>query len=183
MKSAIDTAAYGFPVHSHEVWCGASWKIGCKPCNGKVEIFGKSTTRICPWNFGNRYPMFRADDTMCLVFNFNQNATPVQTSPDSWSAGMVIINRAWFMAEWAVVLGPFIRSCLDTNMFNSILIRVKITIFYNCVLDIKGHKWFFQYVVVNLCCWASTIMPEVSQKVAETAEITKTAPKLSKKAS
>ncbi len=28
------------------------------------------------------------------------------------------------MAEWAVVLVPFIRSCLDTNMFNSILIRV-----------------------------------------------------------
>ena len=80
------------------------------------------------------------------------------------------------MAEWAVVLGPFIRSCLDTNMFNSILIRVKITIFYNCVLDIKGHKWFFQYVVVNLWCWASTIMPEASQKVAETVKITKTAP-------
>ena len=81
------------------------------------------------------------------------------------------------MAEWAVVLVPFIRSCLDTNMFNSILIRVKITIFYNCVLEIKGHKWFFQYVVVNLWCWASAIMPEASQKVAETAEITKTAPK------
>ena len=41
------------------------------------------------------------------------------------------------MAEWAVVLVPFIRSCLDTNMFNSILLRVKITIFYNCVLDIR----------------------------------------------
>ena len=81
------------------------------------------------------------------------------------------------MAEWAVVLVPFIRSCLDTNMFNSILIRVKITIFYNCVFDIKGHKWFFQYVVVNLWCWASTIMPEASQKVAETAKITKTASK------
>jgi len=53
---------------------------------------------------------------------------------------------------------------------------IKITISYNCVLDIKGHKWFFQYVVVNLWCWASTIMPEASQKVAETAEITKTAP-------
>lgn len=86
------------------------------------------------------------------------------------------------MAEWAVVLGPFIRSCLDTNMFNSILIRVKITIFYNCVLDIKGHKWFFQYVVVNLWCWASTIMPEASQKVAETAKTPKQLPKLSPKA-
>ena len=58
------------------------------------------------------------------------------------------------MAEWAVVLGPFIRSCLDTNMFNSILIRVKITIFYNCV-----------------------IKPEKSrEKVAETAKNPKTAP-------
>ena len=46
------------------------------------------------------------------------------------------------MAEWAVVLVPFIRSCLDTNMFNSILIRVKITIFYNCVLDItEMNQW------------------------------------------
>ena len=34
----------------------------------------------------------------------------------------------------------------------------------------------FQYVIVNLWCRASTIMPEASQKVAETAEITKTAP-------
>ena len=35
---------------------------------------------------------------------------------------------------------------------------------------------FFQYGVVNLWSWASTIMPEASQKVAETAEISKTAP-------
>ena len=40
----------------------------------------------------------------------------------------------------------------------------------------------FQYVVVNLWCWTFTIMPEALQKVAETAEITKTAPKLSPEA-
>lgn len=40
------------------------------------------------------------------------------------------------MAEWAVVLVPFIRSCLDTNMFNSILIRVKITIFITVFLTL-----------------------------------------------
>jgi len=43
-------------------------------------------------------------------------------------------------------------------------------------LILKDTSGFFQYVVVNLWCWASTIMPEASQKVAETAEITKTAP-------
>jgi len=43
-------------------------------------------------------------------------------------------------------------------------------------LILKDTSGFFQYVV-NLWCWASTIMPEASQKVAETAEITKTAPK------
>ena len=59
---------------------------------------------------------------------------------------------------------------------------IKITIFYNCVLDIKDTSGFFQYVVVNLWCWASTIMPEASQKVAETAENPKTAPKSSPKA-
>lgn len=53
------------------------------------------------------------------------------------------------MAEWAVVLVPFIRSCLDTNMFNSILIRVKITIFYNCVLDIRDT---FASVLTEATC-------------------------------
>lgn len=52
------------------------------------------------------------------------------------------------MAEWAVVLVPFIRSCLDTNMFNSILIRVKITIFYNCVLDINDTSGFFNMLLL-----------------------------------
>ena len=65
----------------------------CKPCNGKVEILGKSTTWTCPWNFGNIYPMFKADDTMRLVFNFDQNTTPVQPPPSGWSAGMFVISR------------------------------------------------------------------------------------------
>jgi len=43
-------------------------------------------------------------------------------------------------------------------------------------LILKDTSGFFQYVVVNLWCWASTIMPEASQKVAETVKITKTAP-------
>ena len=65
----------------------------CKPCNGKVEILGKSTTWICPWNFGNIYPMFKAGDTMRLVFNFDQNTTPVQPPLSGWSAGMFVISR------------------------------------------------------------------------------------------
>ena len=65
----------------------------CKPCNGKVEILGKSITWICPWNFGNIYPMFKTDDTMRLVFNFDQNTTPVQPPPSGWSAGMFVISR------------------------------------------------------------------------------------------
>ena len=130
MKSTIDTAAYSFPVHSHEVWCGTSWKIGCKPCSGKVEILGKSTTWICPWNFGNIYPMFRADEPMSLVFNFDQNTTPVQPPPSGWSAGMFVISRTWLVTERAVILMPFIRSGFDTDVFHTILIRVKIKIFY-----------------------------------------------------
>lgn len=59
---------------------------------------------------------------------------------------------------------------------------IKITILITVFLILKDTSGFFQYVVVNLWCWASTIMPEASQKVAETAEITKTAPKPSQKA-
>jgi len=43
---------------------------------------------------------------------------------------------------------PFIRSGFDTDVFNSILIRVKITIFYNCVLDIKDTSGFFNMLLL-----------------------------------
>ena len=35
-------------------------------------------------------------------------------------------------------------------------------VFFFAVNTLRGHKWFFQYVVINLWCWASTIMPEAS---------------------
>lgn len=41
------------------------------------------------------------------------------------------------MTEGAIILMPLIWSCIDTDMLNTILIRVKIAIFYNCILDIK----------------------------------------------
>ena len=62
--------------------------------NPKVaDVAAQYTTWICPWNFGNIYPMFKADDTMSLVFNFDQNTTPVQPPPSGWSAGMFVISR------------------------------------------------------------------------------------------
>lgn len=42
------------------------------------------------------------------------------------------------MTKRAVILMPFIRSGFDTDVFHAILIRVKIKIFYHCVLDIKN---------------------------------------------
>ena len=78
----------------YDIKCKACTTNGvCKPCNGKVEILDKSTTWICPWNFGNIYPMVKTDDTMRLVFNFDQNTTPVQPPPSGWSAGMFVISR------------------------------------------------------------------------------------------
>ena len=45
------------------------------------------------------------------------------------------------MTERAVILMPFMRSCLDTNMFNSILIRVKITIQQISLFDFSGFPF------------------------------------------
>ena len=44
------------------------------------------------------------------------------------------------MAEWAVVLVPFIRSCLDTNMFNSILIRVAMDLYVHTTEDEMANE-------------------------------------------
>ena len=74
--------------------------------------------------------MFKADDTMRLVFNFDQNTTPVKPPPSGWSAGMFVISRTLLVTERAVILMPFIRSGFDTDVFHAILIRVKIKIFY-----------------------------------------------------
>ena len=54
---------------------------------------------------------------MRLVFNFDQNTTPVQPPPR-------------LVTERVVILMPFIRSGFDTDVFHAILIRVKIKIFY-----------------------------------------------------
>ena len=42
------------------------------------------------------------------------------------------------MTERAIILMLLIWSCIDADMLNTVLIGVKITIFYNCVLDIKN---------------------------------------------
>lgn len=55
---------------------------------------------------------------------------------------------------------------------------IKITILITVFLILKDTSGFFQYVVVNLWCWASNRKPEKTwQKVAEIAKIPKTAPK------
>ena len=102
-----------FLINPHEIWGGTSRKIGCKPGNCKVEILSKFTTWINPWNLCNTNSMFRINDTLCLIFNFNQDITSVKTYPGSWFAGIFIINSTWFMTERVVVFVPFIRSCLD----------------------------------------------------------------------
>lgn len=77
------------------------------------------------------------------------------------------------MAEWAVVLVPFIRSCLDTNMFNSILIRVKITIFYNCVLDIREVRFNFDDCYQSLLRQIQSVGCDVSTGMDGRIEIQK----------
>ena len=77
------------------------------------------------------------------------------------------------MAEWAVVLVPFIRSCLDTNMFNSILIRVKITIFYNCVLDIREVRFNFDDCYQSLLRQIQSVGCDVSTGIDGRIEIQK----------
>lgn len=42
------------------------------------------------------------------------------------------------MTKRVIILMPLIWSCIDADMLNTVPIRVKMTIFYNCVLDIKN---------------------------------------------
>ena len=115
MKSTIDTAAYSYKkghkyitvIVNHDtntvVWASEGHgksvlekfykQLTPEQLSSIKVVTGDGAKWICPWNFGNIYPMFRADDTMRLVFNFDQNTTPVQPPLSGWSAGMFVISR------------------------------------------------------------------------------------------
>ena len=115
---------------------GIAWQINSEPTDSKVKIFCEATARICPGNICNKHAMLRTFNAMCIIYDFNEHCSPIQSSPGAWLMIFLIIPPAPLMAERTIIDMPCIRSGVDTDMINTIVIRVEFCIFYNGVLDI-----------------------------------------------
>ena len=137
VQSAVDASAGRFPIDAHVLGDGASREICRKPPGREVKVFRKSAAGISPWDIGNIYPVFRAVDAVCPVFHLHEDAARIHPPPCTGDGRMFILYRAGLMAKRAVILMPFIWSCLDADMLHTISIRVKVAVFDNSVLDIQ----------------------------------------------
>jgi hypothetical protein len=103
----------------------------------EIKVLGESASRICPWNFSYIDTMFRTVNSVGLAFNFNDDASPIKSSPCACFGRVLIIDRAWFMTEWTVILMCLCRPCFYADMFYSICIIENNTVLNNSILDIE----------------------------------------------
>ena len=105
----------------------------------KARTYSRSRDGIC-----YIYTVLRTVNSVGLALDFNEDASPIKSSPCACFRRVLIIDRARFMTEWAVILMRLCRSCFYADMFYTICIIEKNTVLNNSVLDIED---FFTYCI------------------------------------
>ena len=75
--------------------------------------------------------MLRTLYAMCPPFNLYKGRSKVKTSPGARVFDPLIITRTSPMTERTVILMPFISPCTNSEVTYTILVKVKVCIFYN----------------------------------------------------
>jgi hypothetical protein len=75
--------------------------------------------------------MLRTLYAMCPAFNLYKGSSEVKTSPGARVFDPLIITRTSPVTERTVILMPFISPCMNPEVTYTILIKVKVCIFYN----------------------------------------------------
>ena len=81
--------------------------------------------------------MLRTLYAMCPTLNLYECCAKVKASPSARLIYLLIVTRTASVTEWTIILMPFIRPCMDPEVANTILIKVEVCIFYNCMVDIE----------------------------------------------
>lgn len=97
----------------------------------QIKVTGESASRICPGNIGCYDTMLRTLYAMCPAFNLYKGSSEVKTSPGARGFDPLIITRTSPVTERTVILMPFISPCMNPEVTYTILIKVKVCIFYN----------------------------------------------------
>ena len=137
IQCTVHASADRFPVYPHAFGYDTARQVYSKPTNREVKVLCKPTFWIGPWNVSNNNSVFGAFDTVRVIGYFNKGCASVQSSPCAWLRILLVIASATLMAEWTIIHAPSIGAGVDANVIHSILIRVKIAFFYNCMLDIE----------------------------------------------
>ena len=137
IQGAVNASADGLPVDAHVFGYNTTWQINGKPSDVKIKIFGKATAGVCPWYISNKYAVIRTLYAMGIIGDLDKHCTPIQSSPCAWLRILLVVSPAPFMADGAIVGMPYIRSGVDADVINTIIIRVEFCVFYNCILDIE----------------------------------------------
>ena len=81
--------------------------------------------------------MDRALNAVCMVCYLNKSPAPVQSSPYTGEAAFAVITFTFPVAEGTVILMPSVGTGVDSDVLNSILVRVEVGTLYNGALDIE----------------------------------------------
>jgi hypothetical protein len=81
--------------------------------------------------------MFRALDAVSPSFNLYEDGSKIKAPPYTGLIDPLIITGTSPVTKWTIILMPFISPCMDPEVTYTILIKVEVCIFYDCMLDIE----------------------------------------------
>jgi hypothetical protein len=74
---------------------------------------------------------------MCPPLNLYECCTKVKASPSARLIYPLVVTRTASVAERTIILMPFIRPRMDSEVGNTIPIKIEVCIFYDSMIDIE----------------------------------------------
>ena len=135
VQRAVDASADGLPVNPHIFGNGTLWQGHGEPADREVEILCEATVGICPRYISHQHAMFGASNSVGYGFHFDDNALPVQTSPDTRCLALAVVSRASPVTDGAVVLMPQAWADGNSDAFRTVSVCISVHVFDDTVLD------------------------------------------------
>lgn len=137
IQGSVNTPSYGLPVNAHVLGDGTAGQIQGKPSDSKVKVLGEVAVGVRPRNISDKDTMLRAFDAVCGIGHLNKGTAPVHSTSDAGLRILPVIRFTALKAERTVVFVPAVGARMNADMVHAMLIREKVTTFYDRGLDIE----------------------------------------------